>query len=91
MLQNEKGTNPSTTKIEDEMTTISLPKRLAERIKRRLSSTDFKSVDEYVGYIVESVLTDLEQDSAPVEKEVSAYSKEDQASVEQRLRDLGYL
>lgn len=75
-----------------EMVAVMIPKALASRITNRLGSTDFKSVDEYVGYVLDQVLAELEGgDSAAAKSGENVFSKEDQASVEQRLRDLGYM
>ncbi len=74
-----------------ETATVRISRSLADRISKRLSKTDFKSVDEYVNYVVEQVLADLEGEAPTQGTDENAYSKEDQATVEQRLRDLGYL
>jgi Arc/MetJ-type ribon-helix-helix transcriptional regulator len=70
-----------------EKASIQIPKVLAERIQRRLSSTDFSSVDDYITYVLEQVLHDLEDQK----NEEKIFSKEDQENVERRLRDLGYI
>ncbi len=78
---------------ETETTTIAIPKALYQRIEGRLDKTDFQSVKEYVAYVLDQVLLELE--SAETEKTAkradNTFSKEDQENVEQRLRDLGYL
>jgi len=75
-----------------ETVTVKIPSALAERVKRRLSGSDFKTIDEYVAYVVEQVVTELEGGEPPEAKPAdNVFSKEDQASVEQRLRDLGYM
>jgi Arc/MetJ-type ribon-helix-helix transcriptional regulator len=76
-----------------QMDTISvhLPKSLVDRIETRLLQSDFKSVDEYVAYIVDEVLSEVERsEESQEESQKNVYSKEDQALVEQRLKDLGY-
>jgi Arc/MetJ-type ribon-helix-helix transcriptional regulator len=70
---------------------VSIPASLADRVRRRLPKSEFKSVDEYVAFVVEQVLTEVEGNEAAKEAPKEAFSKEDQASVEQRLRDLGYM
>ena len=71
---------------------VKIPSALAERVKGRLPGSDFKTIDEYVAYIVDQVVTELEGGTAPAAKQPeNVFSKEDQASVEQRLRDLGYM
>ena len=77
-------------KAETNTVNVALPASLADRIRGRLPQSEFKSVDEYVTFVVEQVLTDLEANEAPT-KQQEPFSKEDQASVEQRLRDLGYM
>ncbi|MHB8567562.1 MAG: CopG family transcriptional regulator [Nitrososphaerales archaeon] len=72
-----------------EVTQISIPKTLAERIRVRIGNTAFKSVDEYAAYVLDQVLNELESESNPSAD--NPFSKEDQENVEQRLRDLGYL
>ncbi len=87
-------TAPSSSKVVQaatEKTTVQIPKTLADRIQQRLSKTDFKTVDDYVSYVVEQVLAELEGNEVKEVGRDNAFSKEDQESVEQRLRDLGYL
>lgn len=69
---------------------VSIPASLGERVKKRLAGSDFKTMDEYVGYVLDQVLTELEGAQQET-KQSEVFSKEDQASVEQRLRDLGYM
>ena len=69
--------------VEDARVEIPLPKSLVDRISRRVASSEFKSVSEYVTFVLEQVLAGLETKST--------ISKEDQEKIEQRLRDLGYL
>ncbi len=62
---------------------VLLPKSLVERVSRRVTNSEFKSVSEYVTFVLEQVLAKLE--------EKSSISKQDQEKIEERLRDLGYL
>ncbi len=57
-----------------------------KKIKNRVKKTDFKSTQEYITYILEEVIKQVEE-----EEEVSTYSKEDQEKVKERLKALGYL
>ena len=82
----------------EEQTVIRIPNSLAERVRRRLPKTDFESVDRYVAYVVEQVLSEVEKgeakaDHAKQEKSraSSVLSKEEQKEVEERLKGLGYL
>jgi len=63
---------------------VEMDPRLHERVKRRLPKTEFRTVDEYVNYVVTEVLDQLE-------KEDPAYSEEDEKKVKDRLRALGYM
>ena len=71
---------------------MNIPAQLAARITRRLATSDFKSLDEYVSFVLDQVLTELEGNQPGSGKSAeNVFSKEDQALVEQRLRDLGYM
>ena len=63
---------------------VNIQKEIFDRIGKRVETTEFKSVDEYVNYVLEEVLNQVEQ-----EKQV--YSKEDEEKVKEKLRSLGYL
>ena len=43
------------------ITTVSIPKPLAEKIKNRIKGTGFNSVSSYVTYILREVMSSLEQ------------------------------
>ncbi len=70
-----------------EYTTVSIPKPLAEKVKERMKGTGFSSVSSYVTYILRQVLSSIEEE----EKTKQAFTKEEEETVKQRLRDLGYL
>jgi Arc/MetJ-type ribon-helix-helix transcriptional regulator len=69
------------------ITTISIPKPLAEKIKKRCEGTGFNSVSSYVTYVMRQVLSKVENESQPKE----AFSEEDERKVKERLKSLGYL
>ena len=62
---------------------IELPKSLVDKIGIRLPGSGFKSVSEYVSFVLEQAVAKFE--------EKSTITIEDQKKIEQRLRDLGYL
>ena len=64
--------------------TINIPFELYHSIEKRLSEFGFKSVDEYVTFILQELLKEDE-----TEKPV--LSADEEKRVEKRLRDLGYL
>jgi hypothetical protein len=79
-----------------EDTQLRIPGSLAKRIRKRLPGSDFKTIEDYVAYIMDQVLSELEAGDAKDERksqnqDTGIFSKEDQENVEQRLRDLGYL
>lgn len=73
---------------ETNITTISIPKVLADKIKKRIEGTGFNSVSGYVTYVLRQVLSSSE---TPAKQEKEAFSEEDEKKVKGRLRSLGYL
>ena len=73
---------------ETNITTISIPKPLAEKIKKRLKGTGFNSVSSYVTYVMRQVMSNIEDKEG---KKTEAFSKKDEEAVKSRLRSLGYL
>ncbi|NVM03956.1 MAG: CopG family transcriptional regulator [Candidatus Helarchaeota archaeon] len=72
---------------ESKNNTISIPNSLAEKIKKRMKGTDFSSMSEYVTFILRKVIFKIESD----EEKREAFSKEEEAKVKERLRNLGYI
>ncbi len=70
-----------------EYTTVSIPKPLAEKVKKRMKGTGFSSVSSYVTYVLRQVLSSIEEE----EHSKQAFTKEEEEKVKQRLRDLGYI
>jgi hypothetical protein len=65
---------------------IPIPRDLYDAIKRRveLSQGDFKSIEEYVEFVLREVVKE-EEETKPV------YSPEEEEEIKKRLRGLGYL
>ncbi len=63
---------------------IKVPKEIIRKIEVRIKDTEFKSVEEYVTFVLEEVIRDEEE---PEE----VFSEEDEKKVKERLRALGYL
>ena len=79
---------------ETNITTISIPKPLAEKIKKRCEGTGFNSVSSYVTYVLRQVLSNVEKkenEQVGQTQEKEAFSEEDERKVKERLRSLGYL
>lgn len=64
---------------------VSIPDELYEKIEKNLEDFGFKTVDEYIVFVLEEVLKS--DDSG--EKQV--FSEEEEEMIKKRLRDLGYL
>jgi Arc/MetJ-type ribon-helix-helix transcriptional regulator len=73
---------------ETNITTISIPKQLAEKIKKKIEGTGFNSVSGYVTYVLRQVISSTE---TAENKEKEAFTEEDERKVKERLRSLGYL
>jgi len=78
-----------TSRVDSDITTIHLPKELANRIHRRLVNSDFKNMDDYVAYVLGQILDEIEGTSPQKNQEV--FSKKEQGDVEEHLRSLGYM
>ncbi len=63
--------------------TVNIPAELYDKIKARIGSSGFSSVDEYVAFVLEQVI----QGDEPEAK----MSEADEAEVKKRLKALGYL
>ena len=64
---------------------VKIPEEIYEKIEKRIEEMEFKSVDEYVTYVLREVLVSLEEE----EKEV--FTEEEEEKVKERLRALGYI
>ncbi|GBE55684.1 hypothetical protein BMS3Bbin15_01867 [archaeon BMS3Bbin15] len=68
------------------MVAVDISDRLYSEIERRVKeSEEFKSVEEYITFVLEELLKDEE------EEEEHSLSEEDEEKVKDRLRGLGYL
>lgn len=67
-------------------TTVSIPVSLHERIKNIMEGTGFKSVSDYVTYILREVVSMHER-----ERMANPFSDEDVERIKEKLRALGYL
>ncbi len=71
---------------ETNITTISIPKVLADKIKKRMEGTGFNSVSSYVTYVLRQVLSNVEE-----KEQKEAFSEKEEKKVKERLKSLGYL
>lgn len=65
---------------------ISLPYALVGKLSKRIKEVGFDSITEYIVYVLEQTLS-----LAKPEKEGAAYNEEDEKTVRERLKELGYL
>jgi hypothetical protein len=61
-----------------------LPAELYDRVKERAEATDFRSIEEYITFVLQEVL----KEEGPEE---IAIDREQEKEVKKRLRALGYL
>jgi len=65
--------------------TVEIPESLFERIGALISGTRFRSVSEYVVYMLREQIAKEEIQKTP------AYSKDEEEKIKDRLRALGYI
>ncbi len=70
-------------KKSNRFTTVSIPKRLADRTKKFIEKTGFTSLSSFVEYLLREI--------ASGKNEYGKEEKEDLEGVEEKLRRLGYL
>jgi Arc/MetJ-type ribon-helix-helix transcriptional regulator len=68
----------------EEKVKVELPKSIIEKIKKRISGTGFDSVSSYIAYVLDEILSEMEDDK-------NDFTEEDEEKVKERLRALGYL
>lgn len=73
--------------MSEEGCTITIAEEHCQRIAQRMKGTEFKSIEEYVNYVLSELLASLEEE----EEEEEAFTEEDEEAVKERLRALGYL
>lgn len=67
-------------------TTVSIPKSLYNRIKKLIEETGFKSVSDYVTYVLREVVAMHES-----ERYEEPFSERDLEEIKKRLKALGYI
>jgi histone deacetylase complex regulatory component SIN3 len=66
--------------LEKDKTIISIPTKLSETVKEKIKQTDFRSVSEYLTFIMRLILY-----------ENAETSKQDIKNIKKKLKSLGYL
>ena len=67
---------------------IKISKKIYDEIEKRVDSGGFRSVEEFVNFVLEEVIKDIDGDSMPQDTDLS---KEEEEKVLEKLRALGYL
>jgi len=70
------------------MTDLTISDELCGRIKRRLSDTEFESVDEYVEFVLSEVVSHVEHNTDVSQPGDSSAPRDE---IQARLESLGYL
>ena len=77
--------------------TLNLPKELIEKLQIKIKETDFKSIKDYVIYVLNQLVNSKEK-MGEVSKDESvnytpeeAYSPEEEKEMKKRLKDMGYI
>ena len=70
----------------EKVASVSIPTTLFKKLQDRIKGTGFDSVSDYVTYLLQEVMAELEM-TTPQEH----FSKDDEERVKERLRSLGYL
>ena len=68
--------------VKKKYTQVSIPTPLADQIRERIEGTGFKTISQYVAYVLEEVLANLEE-----ETKEQGYSKEDEEKVKTRWQE----
>lgn len=70
--------------MSEEKVPIYIPKSLYEKVKKQVeeSSGEFKSVEEYVVFVLEELVKEEEEET---------YTPEEEEEIKKRLKALGYL
>ena len=77
--------------VEKKEVPIKIPTEMAEKIEKRMEGTAFISVSDYVNYILQQVLSNLEE---PEIKKSSDSAEQEEKKVQERLKrleSLGYM
>ncbi|MBS3072628.1 CopG family transcriptional regulator [Candidatus Pacearchaeota archaeon] len=69
--------------------TISLPMPLIDKIKERMKGTGMTSVSAYVAFVLRQLFSGSDYKNNT--NHVQVFSKEEEQSIRDRLRNLGYL
>jgi Arc/MetJ-type ribon-helix-helix transcriptional regulator len=66
------------------ITTVSIPKSLANKVRELCRGTGFTSLSSFVVYVLRQIVSEKDIDE-------KGFSKKDEEIIKQRLRSLGYI
>lgn len=78
----------------DGMSQVSIPSRIEKKIEQRRAGTNFDSVDEYVAFVLDSLLREIDKadgERPPESRKEPESDTEGTEAVRNRLESLGYL
>lgn len=91
----ERNTTTETTAngpLPEDRLAVHIPVRLGAAIEQRLPATNFDSTDEYVSFVLESLLRELDEQAEELGTEAAERDGSEQpAELQDRLESLGYL
>lgn len=70
---------------QEKLVNVTIPENLEKKIKKRIEGTGFNSVSAYITYVLEEIISDMDEDKD------DTFTEEDEEKVKERLRSLGYL
>lgn len=65
---------------------IKIPRYIIKKIEKRIKETEFRSVNEYITFVLEEIIKDEDQGESE-----EIFSEKDEENVKERLKILGYL
>lgn len=66
--------------------TVEIPSDTLSKIEERVSYTEFDSASDYIGYVLNEILYQIEQEDEPM-----STNDINEEQVQERLKSLGYL
>lgn len=74
--------------MKDDRVTIKIPRVLYERLKKAIEGSSYRSVNEFIVYVLRDLVATSEVKS---DLSIEAMTKEEIERIKEKLRSLGYL
>lgn len=65
---------------------LEISKELTLKLEKKIEETDFKSIKEYINYILNQITSNI---NIGIQEE--AYTKEEEGAMRERLKEMGYI